>query len=111
MASVVLNLKKKATFSSSAFLFALSDCLMNTCQQFLHIGAGFFGLFFFPPSGGLLELIVFKGGNQMFRKLAGPDSLISLSYSIISRRRVISMSFPPPPPAHLTFKTLTKTKL
>lgn len=80
MASVVLNLKK-ATFSSSALLFALSDCLMNTCQQFLRIRA----VVFFP-SGGLSELIVFKGGNQMFRKLMVPGSLIGLSYSLVSWR-------------------------
>lgn len=53
---VVLNLEK-ATFSSSTLLFALSDHLMNTCQQFLRIRA----VVFFSPSGGLLELIVFKG--------------------------------------------------
>lgn len=90
LASVVLNLKR-ATFSSSPFLFALSDCVMNTCQQFLHIRAGFFSLL--VASYGL---IVFKGEDQMFRKLVGPDSLVGPSDSIVSLRRVISMSLPLP---------------
>lgn len=72
---------------------------MNTCQQFLRLRAF---LNFIFPSGGLLELIVFKEENQMFRELLGPDALISPSYSIVTHRRVISMSFPlhPDPPPH-----------
>lgn len=85
---VVLNLEK-TTFSSSALLFALSDCLMNTCQQFLCIRAAVF----FSSPGGLLQLIVLKGGNQIVRKPTGLNSLTGPSASIACCRRVVSMSF------------------